>query len=124
MRAKRYPAVLSRLLGEAIARTGISAAAEVGVARGETSALLLREHPSLFLWMADPWLYDPKYMALLGLHSNKILPDQAAWDRVYGLAEANTQKAVATTAKVEAERLEIVADLDHRTRQPPDQMPR
>ncbi len=93
MRQKRYPLVLSRLVGEAIARTGIAAAAEIGVARGETSALLLRNHPGLLLWLVDPWLHDPKYMALLGLHSNKILPNQAAWDRVYDQALANTEFA-------------------------------
>lgn len=109
MRKKTYPLVVSRLLGEAIARTGLADAAEIGVARGETSALLLREHPLLVLWMVDPWLYDPKYMALLGLRSNKMLGSQAAWDRVHRQALKATDFAAGRTRVLRMGSLEAAA---------------
>lgn len=36
--------------------------AEIGVASGGTSALCLRDFPSLRLWMIDPWWTDPDYL--------------------------------------------------------------
>lgn len=76
---------MRRLVRLAIERTGQSppSVAEIGVANGETSAMLLREFPQLQIVMVDPWRFMPEYMKWLGLRSNTRLSCQAAWDVVY-----------------------------------------
>lgn len=92
-----YQNVVCRLVSEAVQRTGVHAAVEVGVARGVTSALLLRRCPGLTLTMVDPWRCDPKYMATLGLTSKKKFGTQAAWDEIKRLAMENTKFAADRT---------------------------
>lgn len=111
MKLQGFMLVVRDLVGEAIASTGQSppAAAEIGVARGQTSALLLRSYPTLRLHMVDPWSYDPAYMATLGLRSNTQLSTQEAWDEVHRMAMAATdfaadRRTVWRTTSLEAAR--------------------
>lgn len=54
-RAERHPASVSALLTTSSGQYGEAMAAEIGVFRGKTSAVLLTDHPNLLLYMIDPW---------------------------------------------------------------------
>lgn len=94
MRDRRKPWLdfVSDLVGKAVSAVGDvePKAAEVGVAIGELSARLLKDHPAIHLWMVDPWQYMPEYMQWLGLRSKSRLSSQEAWDAVYAGAVGAT----------------------------------
>ncbi len=83
---------VSGLVGKALVAVGDPQpkVAEVGVAVGELSAYLLKNYPTLHLWMVDPWQYMPEYMQWLGLRSKSRLSSQEAWDNVYAAAVKTT----------------------------------
>lgn len=74
-------------------------AAEIGCASGANAAMMLREFPSLTLWMVDPWQADPEYVADILEHRKgsaylaKTTLDQAWFDEQLRLARAATDFA-------------------------------